>query len=82
VVDARYDVAREVVELTLRSGDLRAVRRRRIPELNSATASELRRITVSPAGDVVAWRELDVDVSARALLALARSASQRERATR
>lgn len=62
LVDARYDVRRDGVELTFRGGGSMLIPRRRIPDLNRAPSSALERITVSPAGDALSWPSLDLHV--------------------
>ena len=62
VVDARYDAERDAVDLTFRSGGSMAIPRQMIPSLDHAPASALGSISISPAGDALAWRSLDVDV--------------------
>ena len=68
VVDARYDATRDRLELTQRNGKVRLVPRRLLPELDGVPAAILRSIAVSPAGDAISWRDVDVDVSVRGLL--------------
>jgi hypothetical protein len=79
VVSARYDPPRDEFQLTLRNGDVRRLPRQMISELRSANADSLQRITVSAAGDVIAWRELDVDVSSRTLLRALRAPKENAR---
>ena|SRR5438045_2264107 len=62
VVDARYDAERDAVDLTFRSGGSMAIPRQIIPGLEQAPVSALGSIDISPAGDALAWRSLDVDV--------------------
>jgi hypothetical protein len=68
VVDARYDATRDRLELTQRNGRVRLVPRRLLPEIDGVPAAILRSIAVSPAGDAISWRDVEVDVSARGLL--------------
>lgn len=68
VVEANYDATQDCLELTQQSGQVRVVARRLLPELDGAPAAILGSVTVSPAGDAISWRELDVDVSVRGLL--------------
>ena len=68
VVDARYDATRDRLELTQRNGKVRLVPRRLLPELDGVPAAILRSIAVSPAGDAISWRDVEVDVSVRGLL--------------
>jgi Protein of unknown function (DUF2442) len=76
VVRARYNAARRALELTLRSGEVRAIPRNLLPSVESVPAATLRTVTVSPSGDAISWRALDLDVSVRGLL---RRASQAAR---
>lgn len=62
VVDARYDAERDAVDLTFRSGGSMTIPRQIIPGLDHSPASALGLISISPAGDALAWRSLDVDV--------------------
>ena len=68
VVDARYDATRDRLELTQRTGKVRLVPWRLLPELDGVPAAILRSIAVSPAGDAISWRAVEVDVSVRGLL--------------
>ena len=62
IVDAVYDAGRDSVNLTFRSGGSMSIPRRIIPGLDRAPASALHSISVSPAGDALSWRSIDVDV--------------------
>ena len=62
VVDARYDAERDAVDLTFRNGGSMTIPRKIIPGLDQAPAAALGSISVSPAGDALAWRSLDADV--------------------
>jgi hypothetical protein len=79
VVRARYDPPRDEFQLMLRNGDVRRLPRQTISELRSANADTLQRVTVSAAGDVIAWRELDVDMSSRPLLRRSRAPEENTR---
>lgn len=68
VVHVRYDATRDFLELTQRNGKLRFVPRELVPELDSVPAAILRSVAVSPAGDALSWRDVDVDVTVRGLL--------------
>ena len=68
VVDACYDATRDRLELTQRNGKVRLIPRRLLPELDGVPATILRSIAVSPAGDAISWRDVEVDVSVRRLL--------------
>src|SRR5438034_10141418 len=63
VVAVRYDSARDLLELTQRNGGIRGVQRSILPELDGVSVTILQSVAVSPAGDAISWRELDVDVS-------------------
>jgi hypothetical protein len=45
-----------------------AIPREMIPRLEKASASNLEAVQVSPAGDALSWRSLDVDVYVPGLL--------------
>jgi hypothetical protein len=62
VVDASYDSGRDVLNLTFRSGGSMAIPRRMVPGLDRATTSVLQSVSISPAGDALSWRSVDVDV--------------------
>lgn len=62
VVEALYDAEGDTVTLTFRGGGSMTIPRRVIPALDRAPTSALRSISVSPAGDALSWRSLDVDV--------------------
>ncbi len=62
VLDATYDAARDAIDLTFRSGGSMAIPRRIVPGLEDAPEAALESITVSPAGDALSWRSLDIDV--------------------
>ncbi|MBI4264062.1 MAG: DUF2442 domain-containing protein [Acidobacteria bacterium] len=61
-MDARYDPERDALDLAFRGGGSMTIPRRMIPGLDRAPASELGSVSVSPAGDALSWRSLDVDV--------------------
>ena len=62
VVDASYDSGRDVFNLTFRNGGSMAIPRRMVPGLDRATTSVLESVSISPAGDALSWRSIDVDV--------------------
>lgn len=62
VVAARYDTLRHGIELEFRSGATMAIPRQLIAALDGAPLRELVSVTVSPAGDAISWRALDVDL--------------------
>jgi len=62
VVEASYDESRDRIDLTFRSGGSIAIPRAMIPGLEKASTASLEAIDVSPAGDALSWRALDVDV--------------------
>jgi Protein of unknown function (DUF2442) len=62
IVEARYDAARDAIDLEFRSGGVMTIPRQVIPGLNDFPASALKAISVSPAGDALSWPSLDVDV--------------------
>ena len=62
VVDAVYDADRDTVNLTFRSGGSMTMPRRIIPGLDRVPRSTRGAISVSPAGDALSWRSVNVDV--------------------
>ena len=62
IVEARYDAVRDVIDLAFRSGGVMTIPRHVIPGLEDLPASAIEPIGVSPAGDALSWRSLDVDV--------------------
>jgi len=61
-VDARYDAARDALDLEFRSGGVITIPRRVVPGLGGASPSALDAVRVSPAGDALSWPSLDVDI--------------------
>lgn len=76
VLRARYNVWRDALELRFRSGGVRVIPRSLLPELDSVPTATVRSVTVSPSGDAISWRALDVDVSVRGLLRRGRQSAQ------
>jgi uncharacterized protein DUF2442 len=62
VVEASYDSGRDAFNLTFRSGGSMAIPRRMVPGLDRATTAVLQSVSISPAGDALSWRSVDVDV--------------------
>jgi hypothetical protein len=62
VVEARYLRNKDAVELVFSGGGLMRIPRQAISELADAPVSALRSVIISPAGDSIAWRTLDVDI--------------------
>lgn len=62
IVGARYDPRRDTVNLSFSSGGTITIPRELIPGLEDATPQVLASVSVSPAGDAVSWRSLDIDV--------------------
>ena len=62
VVDARYDAARDAIDLEFRSGAVITIPRHVVPSLGAISPLALSGISVSPAGDALSWPLLDVDV--------------------
>lgn len=62
VVSATYDPGRDRLDLFFQGGGSMGIPRSMIPGLEGASASTLKAIEISPAGDAVSWRSLDVDV--------------------
>ena len=68
ILDAAYDASRDVIHLQFRGGGVMIIPRRVVPDLDKVPRAVLARITVSPAGDALSWRSLDVDVSVPGLV--------------
>jgi uncharacterized protein DUF2442 len=81
LVRAHYDAVRDVVGLTFRGGGSMVIPRRMVPGLQKAPTSALESIEVSPAGDALSWRTLDVDVYVPGLVERAFGARLFARAT-
>jgi hypothetical protein len=62
VVEARYDSDRDLIHLRFGGGGSMAIPRKGVPGLQRASASTMKSIVVSPAGDALSWPSLDVDV--------------------
>jgi hypothetical protein len=62
VVEARYDPKQEAITLKFRGGGSMIIPRRILVELDRAPRSRLEAIGVSPAGDALSWRALNVDI--------------------
>jgi len=62
VVNAGYDVHRDVIDLTFGGGGSMTIPRKFISGLGRASASTMETIVVSAAGDALSWPSLDVDV--------------------
>ena len=62
IVGARYDPRRDAVDLSFASGGTITIPRELIPGLEEATPQVLACVNVSPAGDSISWRSLDIDV--------------------
>jgi hypothetical protein len=61
-VDASYDSNRDAFSLTFRSGGSMVIPRQMVPGLSRAPIAALQSVSISPAGDALAWRAVDVDV--------------------
>jgi len=62
IVEARYDAARDAIDLGFRSGGVMTIPRQVVPGLDGVPPSALETISISPAGDALSWPSLDVDV--------------------
>jgi hypothetical protein len=62
VVEAAYDAAQEVIRVGFRSGGTMFIPARFVPELENQPTALLKQLDISPAGDAISWRALDVDV--------------------
>ena len=61
IVEARYDVARDAIDLGFLSGGVITIPRQIVPGLDAVPTAVLQAIGVSPTGDALSWRSLDVD---------------------
>ena len=68
VLYARYDPVLKNLVLDLRNGAQVALPVTEIEELHARTADELASVEVSPAGDWLLWRSIDVGISVPGLL--------------
>ena len=62
LVEARYNARRDTLELTFRGGGSMVIPRNLVPGLGRAAATAVGTPVVSPAGDGLRWRALDLDV--------------------
>lgn len=62
VTGARYLQRRDAIELEFVGGGTMLIPRELIPELEGVSPAVLASVTVSPAGDALAWRALDIDL--------------------
>jgi hypothetical protein len=69
VVEASYDTGRDAFNLTFRSGGSMAIPSRMVPGLDRTTTAVLQSVSISPAGDALSWRSVDVDVYVPGLVA-------------
>jgi hypothetical protein len=67
-VSARYDTARDVLELTRRDGTRRLVPGNVLSELDGVRAEMLRSVAVSADGDAIVWRAAGLHIRVRGLL--------------
>ena len=81
IVEARYDAARDAIDLGFRSGGVMTIPRQVVPGLDAIPASALDAISISPAGDALSWPSLDVDVYVPGLVERAFGARLFARAT-
>ena len=68
VADAWYDTQFHQVGLEFRTGARVLIPQRLIAGLERASIRDLVTVTVSPAGDALSWRSLDVDVAVPGLI--------------
>ena len=68
VIAARYDWRQDAFDIVFRSGKAASIPRALVPELTAVPVSMLMSISVSPAGDAICWRALDIDVDVRGLV--------------
>lgn len=62
VTGARYVLRRDAIELMFAGGGTMTIPRQLIPELERVSPAVLSSVTLSPAGDALAWRTLDIDL--------------------
>lgn len=62
LLHARYDRRNDMILLEFRGGGRMMIPRGIVPGLEGVPRSSLQAIMVSPAGDALSWRSLDVDV--------------------
>jgi hypothetical protein len=62
VVHARYDSDADAIDLKFSGGGSMSIPRRIVPGLERAAESKIESIVLSPAGDVLSWPSLDLDV--------------------
>ena len=68
VTGVRYVPRRDAIELVFTGGATMTIPRQAIGELADASPSALNGVILSPAGDAVSWRALDVDIYIPGLL--------------
>lgn len=68
VVDARYDAWLDAIVLTFRNGEIIAIARERVPGLEQVPTAVVASVTVSPTGDAISWRSVDIDVAVSGLV--------------
>ena len=68
VVDARYDAESDAILLTFGDGETIAIPRKLVPGLEQVPASVVASVSVSPAGDAISWRSVDIDVAVSGLV--------------
>ena len=62
VVEARYEPRERCLRITFRSGAGMVIPVDKISELSGQSPSDLANVEVSPLGDGLSWRKLDVDI--------------------
>jgi hypothetical protein len=68
LVAARYNEQRDALELVFRDTTTVTIPRSLLPEFASVPLAALTTACVSPAGDAISWRSLDIDLDVRGLL--------------
>lgn len=81
IVDAEYDSAQDAISLRFRGGGVMTIPRRVVPDLEEASRAALAKVSVSPPGDALSWRALDVDTYVPGLVEQAFGARLFARAT-
>ncbi len=77
VVEATYLKDADAIEVVFRGGMILTIPCIQVPILANIRRSKLASVTVSPAGDALSWRSLDIDIDVQGLIdALFRSGNR------
>lgn len=69
VVAAHFDRGEDTLDLTLRSGVVVRIPRKRVSEIAAASPRQLSKIEIQPGGDGISVRSIDADIYVPGLLA-------------